>query len=74
MKLPTWLRSVAGIGTGVLNAIANGTKNGQVNPWQLALSAALAAMGIISHLSSTSDANSPTGKVPVTKSPSQFQP
>lgn len=59
MKLPTWLRSVVGIGTGILNVYANGTG---IKP--LLVSISLAALGVVSHLSSTSDPTSPTGVKP----------
>lgn len=55
--MPTWLRSLAGLGAGAANAFANGTSGKQI-----LVSVLLAGMGIISHLTSTSDASSPTGK------------
>lgn len=58
--MPTWLRSVMGLGAGALNTLANGA-----NWKQVLLSLALAGMGIVSHLSSTSDTSSSTGKKPL---------
>ncbi|HEX4715063.1 MAG TPA: hypothetical protein VH164_09075 [Ktedonobacteraceae bacterium] len=47
--MPTWLRTVFGIAAGGLNLFANGTR------WpQVALSAAVAGLGVVSHLTSTS--------------------
>jgi len=45
----TWLRSLFGIGTGALNLLANG------HNWkQVLLSAGVAGLGVVSHLTSTS--------------------
>ena len=55
--MQTWWRSLVGIATGGLNLLANGTG------WkQVLLSAGVAALGVVSHLSSTSDAAVATGK------------
>lgn len=53
--MPTWMRSVFGLGAGALNMFANGT-----NWKQVLVSVAVAGMGVVSHLSSTSDKSSPT--------------
>jgi hypothetical protein len=45
----TWLRTIAGLAAGAANSFANGTSGKQI-----LLSALLAAMGIVSHLTSTS--------------------
>jgi len=47
--MPTWLRSIFGIGAGALNLFANGA-----NWKQVLVSLATAGLGIVSHLSSTS--------------------
>jgi len=55
----TWLRSLFGIGTGALNLLANG------HNWkQVLLSAGVAGLGVVSHLTSTS------GKTDSTANPS----
>jgi hypothetical protein len=56
--MPTWLRSIFGLAAGGLNLFANGT-----NWKQVLLSLAVAGLGIVSHLSSTSDATVTGGKV-----------
>jgi hypothetical protein len=56
--MPTWLRSVFGVAAGGLNLFANGT-----NWKQVLLSAAVTGLGVVSHLTSTSDAAMPTGKL-----------
>jgi hypothetical protein len=55
--MPTWLRSLAGLASGGLNMFANGTSGKQI-----LVSLGLAGLGIVSHLTSTSDSSSPTGK------------
>lgn len=58
--MPTWMRSVFGLAAGGLNLFANGTNN-----WKQVLAAlATAGIGVVSHLSSTSDKNATTGKAP----------
>ncbi len=57
--MPTWLRSIFGLAAGGLNLFANGT-----NWKQVLLSIAVAALGVVSHLSSTSNTSQPTGKTP----------
>lgn len=59
MKIPTWLRSVAGIATGALNLYANGHSLPQI-----LVSAGIAAIGVFSHLSSTSDTSATSGVKP----------
>ncbi len=54
--MPTWLRSVFGLAAGGLNSLANGT-----NWKQILLSLGLASLGIVSHLSSTSDVTNKRG-------------
>lgn len=49
MIKPTWLRSVMGVVAGAANLFANGS-----NWKQVLLSSALAAYGIVSHLTSNS--------------------
>lgn len=48
--MPTWLRSVFGIAAGGLNLFANGT-----NWKQVLISVAVAGLGIVTHLTSTSN-------------------
>jgi hypothetical protein len=55
----TWWRVVAGFLTGAANVLANGT-----NWKQILVSASLAAMGVVSHLSSTSDVTTVTKITP----------
>lgn len=55
--MPTWLRTIAGIASGAGNLFANGTSGKQI-----LLSTLLAAMGVVSHLTSTSDKSAPSGK------------
>jgi hypothetical protein len=55
--MPTWLRSVFGLAAGGLNLFANGT-----NWKQVLVSLAVAGLGIVTHLSSTS--GQPTGATP----------
>lgn len=50
--MPTWLRSIAGLGAGGLNLLANGT-----NWKQILFSVAVAAVGVVSHITSLSDSN-----------------
>jgi hypothetical protein len=55
--VPTWLRTVFGVLAGAANLFANGTA------WQqVLLSVIMAGFGLVTHLSSTSNAASPTGK------------
>jgi hypothetical protein len=51
--MKTWLRSVLGIAAGGLNLFANGT-----NWKQVALSTAIAGIGVVSHMTSTSNLQS----------------
>lgn len=51
--MSTWWRVLAGLGAGGANIFANGG-----NWKQVLVSLAMAGMGIVSHLSSTSDATS----------------
>lgn len=54
--MKTWWRVIAGLGAGAANAFANGT-----NWKQVLLSLAFAAMGVVSHASSTSDPTTSDG-------------
>lgn len=54
--MSTWWRVAFGFALGVGNAVANGT-----SLKQLGLSVLLAAFGVVSHASSTSDKSSPDG-------------
>jgi hypothetical protein len=54
--MPTWLRSVFGVLAGGANLFANGT-----NWKQVLLSMAIAGLGIVTHLTSTSNLT-PVGK------------
>lgn len=54
--MSTWWRVIAGIGAGAGQLFANGA-----NWKQVLASLALAGMGIVSHLSSTSDATATDG-------------
>jgi hypothetical protein len=47
--MPTWLRSAFGLAAGALNLFANGT-----NWKQVLVSVAVAGLGIVTHLTSTS--------------------
>ena len=53
----TWWRILAGIGAGAGNLFANGQSGKQI-----LLSTLLAAMGVVSHITSTSDSSTPSGK------------
>jgi len=53
--MKTWWRSVLGILAGGLNSFANGT-----NWKEILLALAMAGLGVVSHLSSTSDATKTT--------------
>jgi len=48
--MKTWWRVIAGLAAGAANSYANG-----VSPKQIGFSVLIAAMGLISHLTSTSD-------------------
>lgn len=54
-----WWRSLIGIGAGAANLFANGT-----NWKQVLVSLGVGALGVVTHLSSTSDPTNPTGKAP----------
>lgn len=57
--MKTWWRSLLGLASGGLNLFANGT-----NWKQILVSLGLAGLGIVSHLSSTSDTTTSSGKEP----------
>lgn len=57
--MKTWWRILAGIGAGAGNLFANGS-----SPKQILFSVLVAAMGVISHFSSTSDPTQLDGTKP----------
>lgn len=54
--MKTWWRVIAGLGAGAANSFANG-----MNWKEVLLSLALAGLGIVSHVTSTSDPTQPDG-------------